>query len=100
MTSAGRTPAQKAADTVSVYEVLREQITHETMRTVLGNMTGAQMQATAESGDVQAYAALVQASLSLQKVVSANDRAAMLAAAIVTQSGVVRPQLEVVGDED
>ena len=97
MTTAGRTPRQKAADTITVYEDFRDQLTVAQMRTVLENMTGAQMQATASSGDVQAYAALVQASLSLQRVVCANDRAAMIAAAIVTQSGIVRP---IINDEE
>jgi hypothetical protein len=93
-----RTPAQKALDTLSVYEQFRDAITTERMRGLLNDMTGEQMQDVAKSGDVQAYAALVQASLSLQKLVSANDRAALLGAAIVTQSGVVKPVFE--GDND
>ena len=91
MTTTARTATQKAADTVTVFEEFRDQLTSAQMRDVLSKMTGAQMVATASSGDVQAYAALVEASLRLQGVVSSNDRAAMLAAAIVTQSGVVRP---------
>ena len=50
----------------------------------------------ASAGDVQAYAALVQAALNLTRVVAANDRAAMIAAVMLTQSGVSRPQLDVI----
>lgn len=101
MAAQGRTPRQKSADTITVYEEFRDQLTGPVKRQVLNDMTGAMQQAAASVGDVQAYAALVQASLTLDRVISANDRAALLAAAIVTQSGVVRvPQLEVVSDEE
>ena len=91
MTTTARTPSQKAADTVTVYEEFRDQLTPANKRQVMADMTGAMQQAAAEVGDVQAYAALVQAAITLDRVISANDRAAMLAAAIVTQSGVVKP---------
>ncbi len=92
-----RTPAQRAADVVTVYEELRAQLTNAETRAILDGMRESGLimqQKAADAGDYQGYAGLVQASLNLQKLISANDRAAMLAAAIVTQSGVVRPQLE------
>lgn len=100
MNSSNRTPAQKAADTATVYDTFRDLLTTDTMRNVLGDMTNAQMQAAASVGDVQAYASLVDAALKLSRLVAGNDRAALLAAAMVTQSGIVKPQLEVVEDGD
>jgi hypothetical protein len=93
-----RTVNDRIADALIAYNVFREELTPENMRSVLEDMTGAQKQAAAEKGDVQAYAALVQASLSLQRLVFANDRTAMLAAVMATQSGVSRPTLEIVED--
>jgi hypothetical protein len=93
-----RTVNDRIADALTAYNVFREELTPENMRSVLEDMTGAQKQAAAEKGDVQAYAALVQASLSLQRLVFANDRTAMLAAVMATQSGVSRPTLEIVED--
>jgi hypothetical protein len=93
-----RTVNDRIADALIAYNVFREELTPENMRSVLEDMTGAQKQAAAEAGDVTAYAALVQASLSLQRLVFANDRTAMLAAVMATQSGVSRPTLEIVED--
>ena len=91
-----RSLTDKIADARRAYEVFREELTPPNMRSVLDNMTGAQMTATASSGDVQAYAALVEASLRLNSLVSANDRAALMASVMLTQSGVSRPSLEVI----
>lgn len=84
-----RSPEQKAADAQKVFDLLKDSVTPPGMREVLGRMTEAQK--VAEVGDVQAYAALVQAALQLQRVVAANDRTVMLAAAILTSGGVARP---------
>lgn len=99
MTNSQRTPAQRAADTISVFEQFRDQLTKEDARNILTEMTTRMATEASLAGDVQAYANLVQSSLSLARYIGANDRAAMLAAAIVTQSGVVRPQLELVDEE-
>jgi len=93
---AQRTLSEKVADTKTTYAQFQELLTTPNMRAVLENMTGAQIAAAASSGDVQAYAALVEASLRLNSLVSANDRAA-LAAAVAIQSGVPR-QLEPEGE--
>lgn len=91
-----RTVSDKIGDTIVAFSAFREELTPENMRSVLENMTGSQQQAAAQAGDAQAYAALVQASLSLQRLVFANDRAALIAAVMLTQSGVSRPQLDVI----
>lgn len=91
-----RTLPEKVEDVKTTFAQFRELLTPEVMRSVLDNMTGAEQQAAAASGDVQAYAALVQAALNLQRLVFANDRAALMAAVLATQSGVVRPQLDVI----
>lgn len=75
------------------YDAIREEITPPAMRTMLQNMTAANP--AAEVGDIQAYAALVQASITLARLVSANDRAAAIAAAMLTQSGVSRPVIDI-----
>jgi hypothetical protein len=90
-----RTPDQKANDALRVFNLLRDEVTPPIMREVMQDMTNAERQAGANTtGDVQAYAALVQASLSLQRVIAANDRMTMMAAAILTSSGVTRPVIE------
>lgn len=88
-----RTPQQKANDARDAYLILREEVTLPEMRSVLGAMTS-QQTAAAAVGDIQAYAALVQAALKLQSIIAANDRVVMVAAAILTSSGVTRPSIE------
>lgn len=94
-----RTTADKIGDALQAYNAFRDELTPDVMRDTLNSMTGAQQQAAAEVGDVQAYAALVQASLSLQRLISANDRAALVAAVLLTQSGVARPNLDVINGD-
>jgi hypothetical protein len=93
-----RTPQQKADDARAVFLLLRDEVTPPIMRELLDSMTNAASQSAAQVGDVQAYAALVQASLQLQRVIAANDRTVMVAAAVLTASGVSRPMLDT-GDE-
>lgn len=84
--AAQRTLPEKVADTKSTYQQFRELLTPPEQRDILANMTGAMQQAAAEVGDVQAYASLVQASLSLLRVIARNDGIALLAATML-QSG-------------
>jgi hypothetical protein len=92
-----RTVAAKVADANQAFEAFRDALTPPDMRRIHDEMTGAaKQQAAAEEGNVQAYVDLLQASLSLRRVVSANDRAALIAAVMLTQSGVSRPQLDVI----
>jgi len=93
--STGRTLTDKIADTRAAFAILREEITPTAMREVLEDMTSAQRQlAAAQDGDAAAYAALVQASLQLHRAIAANDRTAMIAAAMLTQSGIARPVID------
>lgn len=84
--STQRTLSEKTADIRSTFEQFKELVTPPVMRAVMENMVGAQQQAAADAGDIQAYAALVQASLKLQTVIAANDRAALIAA-VMANSG-------------
>ena len=93
--AANRTPDEKAADAKRVFDLLKDEVTPPIMREVMLDMTNAERQAAAATiGDAQVYAALVQAALSLQRIVAGNDRMVMMAAAILTQSGTVRPVIE------
>lgn len=91
-----RSLPEKVQDVKTTFVQFAELLTPPNMRQVMEDMTGAQQQAAAQAGDVQAYAALVQASIQLQRLVFANDRAALIAAVMATQSGVSRPQLDVI----
>lgn len=88
-----RTIHNKISDTLIAYNVFSETLTPEIMRNVLGKMTEAQQ--AADVGDVQAYAALVQASIVLQRVIATNDRAALQSAVQLAQSGVSRPVIDI-----
>lgn len=83
-----RTVEQKVGDALEVFNALRAELTPEPMRALVTKMTSIPM---GENTDVAAYASLVQASLHIARVVAANDRFAMIAAAMLTQSGVSRP---------
>lgn len=94
MSNSNRSPGQKASDAREVFLLLRDEVTPPIMRELLDSMTNAQKQAAVNMGDAQAYAALVQAALQLQRVIAANDRTVMVAAAMLTASGVSRPIIE------
>lgn len=95
-----RTISDKIGDALQAYNAFRDELTPDVTRETLASMTGAQQQAAAQVGDVQAYAALVQAAITLQRLISANDRAALVAAVLLTQSGVARPNLDVINGDD
>ena len=93
-----RTLPEKVQDVKTTYSQFRELLTPPVMRELHDQMTDAQKQAAISNGDVQVYVNLVQAGLALNRIVSGNDRTALMAAVMATQSGVSRPQLEVVDD--
>ena len=95
MAAPQRTVEQKVGDTVAAYNALRDEVTPTPMRSLINKMAEVPM---GPDSDVAAYASLVQASLALARVVAANDRAAMIAAAMITQSGVSRPLVSTDGD--
>jgi hypothetical protein len=90
-----RTLSEKVIDIKTTYEQFAEMLTPPIKRQVLWDMTNAQQQSAAEAGDVQAYAALVNASLQLDRVIAANDRAALIAA-VMANSGATRIPFDVI----
>lgn len=85
-----RSVNEKVSDTLRAFETLRHELTPDAMRALIKRMSEQQPDDTL---DVAGYASLVNASMQLARVVAANDRAAMMAAAMITQSGVSRPIL-------
>jgi hypothetical protein len=95
-----RTVNDKIADARMAYNVFRDELTDAKMRQVVADMTDAKAEIAAK-GDFTAYAGLVQASIQMHRVVAANDRAALMAAVMATQSGVTRLTADVTeGNED
>lgn len=98
---ATRTLSDKVADIKSTYAQFQELLTDPALRDGRDKMTNQQQQAqlrAANVGDVQAYADLIQASLGLNRLVSANDRTALIAA-VMANSGSTRFPLPE-GDND
>lgn len=108
-----RSLPEKVQDIKTTFAQFAELLTSETKRQVLHDMTGSMQQFTIDAmkmaekgGDIQLhtslvsqYAALVQASINLDKVISANDRAALVAA-VMANSNVVRPTLDVSSSDE
>ena len=80
-----RSVPQRIADTAQAFQALRDELTPQPLRDVITLLT---TQKPDENTDVAAYASLVQSSLSLARLIAANDRAAMMSAAVITASGV------------
>lgn len=101
-----RTVDQKAADAVRAYKLLREEVSQPELRAMFTKTMETANGALAEydpASEVAAakalatYHALVQDAILIGRQLAANDRAAMMAAAVITQSGVSRP---VIVDEE
>jgi len=90
-----RSAQEKAADAVAAFSLLRDEVTPPVMREVMAKMDQMQAEVAALPDGGQKYLDLVQTSLSLRRVIAANDRAVMLAAAILTSSGVSRPVIDI-----
>lgn len=80
-----RTLDQKIGDTVQAFAVLRDEVTPPSFRGLINKLTEVPV---GPDTDMVAYASLVQGSLHLARIIAGNDRNAMLAAAIITSSGV------------
>lgn len=93
-----RTLPERVADVKTTFAQFSELLTTQDMRELREQWQSAQASA-AQSGNGQLYAELVAATLSLQRIVAANDRAALIAAVLATQSGVARPILDVIDGE-
>lgn len=84
-----RTVEQKVGDASVAFTALRDEITPPPFRNLINEMTSYPV---TEGTDMVAYASLVQASMGIARIIAANDRAALIAAAMLTQSGgVTRP---------
>lgn len=90
--SRDRTVTEKTEDAVTAFNILSSEITPPQFRDIV-NALQAIPPATPEEGveGFNRYVNAVNASLGIARVVMANDRAAMIAAAMLTQSGVSRP---------
>jgi hypothetical protein len=76
-----RSLPEKVQDIKSTYEQFKELLTTPEMLALMQGMTGPEaQQAVALTGDVKLLVQVVHASMDLQKVISANDRAALIAA--------------------
>lgn len=86
-----RTLSEKVADIKTTQAQFAEVLTAPAMREMMDRMTNSEaQQAVAASGDVNAVVALVRASIDLQRLISANDRAALIAATMVAGAGGTR----------
>lgn len=94
--SINRSVPAKVGDWLTAYNAIREEITPPAMRVMLSHLSIPE-NASPEPGD---YVKVVQASIALARLVCANDRAASVVAAMLTQSGVSRPTVEVNDDID
>ena len=87
-----RTVPEKVGDWKMAFDAIREQMTPPPILEMRDQL----LKVPTDTLEVGAYAQLVSASLGIAKLVSANDRAAGVIAAMLTQSGVSRPQLDVI----
>lgn len=92
--SSGRTVQQKVGDWAGAYRDIRDAVTPEPLRQLITDMTSMKLGDDPTIELVSAYSTLVQGSIHLVRIVAANDRAAAIAAAMLTQSGVSRPIIE------
>ena len=82
-----RTVIEKVGDWKAAYDMIRDEITPAGLRQMMAVVATP----PADGSDVQQYIGMVQASLSMARIVTANDRMAAVTAAMLTQSGVSRP---------
>src|SRR3954470_1869018 len=85
-----RKGAAKIAGARQAFAAFRDEITDETLRQWMATLNEAATNATT-AGNMDAYVELVRLSLQVQRVIAGNDRSALLAAVLATQSGVSRP---------
>jgi hypothetical protein len=87
-----RTNDQKVADVKYVFDLLRDEVTPPILRQMMAAMT------PKDPTNFEQNLAFLQGSFQLARLISANDRAAMIAAAMLTQSGVVKPVFTTEGE--
>lgn len=84
--SRNRTPHEKVADWLAVYQAISAEVTPPELRAMLGKFNEVMGAAT----DPAEAISLLQQSMNLARLVSANDRTAVLAAAMLTSGGGAR----------
>jgi hypothetical protein len=84
----GKPVTEKVGDWYQAFEAIRMELTPQSMRSIVDVLKGA--------GDPGSLASMERAA----RMIAANDRAAAIAAAIITQSGVSRPVLSPDCDAD
>ena len=90
-----RTIPQKTNDWTQVFNVIRSELTPEPMRKLMGIMN------IGEATTPEEAVKVLQTSMALARYIGANDRAAAIAAAMLTSGGGARVALPVedLGDE-
>ena len=88
--AATRSVQERVDDALIAYRIFREELTDQAKYDLFEKMTGsdARAQVAAMGGDPNAYAVIVQAALGLSRLIAENDRAALQAAVLATQSGI------------
>lgn len=90
-----RTVSDKIGDWNTAYNAVRDEITLPQIRQVVTTLT--QVPADIELG---AYVQVLNSAMALARMVAANDRAAGIIAAMLTQSGVTRPVITTPDDSE
>jgi len=85
-----RTMEQKLKDASQAYEVFSKTLTPDPMRGLINKLTEVEVNQE-DPSFMGAYASLVQSSMSIARVIGANDRAALVAAVMLTSGGISRP---------
>lgn len=89
MTTRHRTVAEKTSDWLMVFNTIRAEVTPLKLRQMLDGFN----EVMSKQDDPQEAIVLLQQSMALARLISANDRAAAISAAILTSSGGARPVL-------
>jgi len=88
--SRNRTVVEKVGDWHTAYQAISAELTPQALRMLLGGMNDVLGAATTPAEAIQ----LMQSSMALARLVSSNDRASAIAAAVITASGgATRPLL-------
>lgn len=93
-----RSLEQKVADWQNAFRAVQEELTPAPLRVMLKALTDTAPPDNA-NGDIEAaqtYLSQVNAATGIARIVFTNDRAAAVVAALLTQGGVSRPQLDVI----
>lgn len=95
--SRDRSVQDKVADWMTAFEAIKAELTPAPLRVMMRQLTEAvPPEGTDDLDQVKAYVERVNVATALSRLIFTNDRAASVTAAMLTQSGVSRPQLDVI----